>query len=486
MHYSGQDLFMYPGVWYHGPFYPSRSQGTALQRPHPHNFIEYLLLRFEAEGIGLLPTINVHSLPSLAHHKWRDEMIITGEAAAGPLSVGWDGSPNLIGWHGTRPNYNVMHPEVRTAVLTMIDEMLDLYGDSPAFKGICFHLTKHCMLWFGNLDGGYNDYCVEAFQEDCNLRIPVAADDPGRATKRYRWIMANAREPWIDWRCRALREFYGDVAERLAKKRPDLRLVLTMYRPVFRDVVPQPGTVGPGDSVRQINREGGLDPALYADLPNVVLDRTIYPADYRWYRAHRDWDDDPTAIRDLLTERQTYGGWAADGKAWVNMHDRYWEDSIGGRGWESFWGREHGWRVSTLNATGRYALESYLIPLAHADIMTFTKGGFLIGTHGMEKPLAEFSRAFRSLPAKPFATLERAPAPLVARALKHDNALYLYVINPSQQTAELTLPLGGEITSLRDLGAGSNLSPRKLNVRMKPMSFEAYRIDGRRLSLELD
>jgi hypothetical protein len=119
--------------------------------------------------------------------------------------------------------------------------------------------------------------------------------------------------------------------------------------------------------------------------------------------------------------------------------------------------------------------------------MTFTKGGFLIGTHGMEKPLAEFSRAFRSLPAKPFATLERAPAPLVARALKHDNALYLYVINPSQQTAELTLPLGGEITSLRDLGAGSNLSPRKeLNVRMKPMSFEAYRIDGRRLSLELD
>ena len=478
MHYSGQDLFMYPGVWYHGPFYPSPSQGTVMQRRHPRNFIEYLLLRFETEGIGFLPTINLHSLPSLAHYKWRNEMIVTGEAAAGPLSVGWDGSPNLNGWHGTRPNYNIMHPEVQNAVLTMVDEMLDLYGDAPAFEGICFHLTKHCMLWFGEMEAGYNDYCVEAFQQDAGVRIPVANDDPGRATKRYRWIMANAREKWIDWRCHAIRQFYGEVAHRLAKKRPDLRLVLAMYRPVFRDVVPQPGSVPPGDFVRQINREGGLDPTLYADLPNVVLDRTIYPADYRWYRAHRSPNNDPTAIRDLLTKRQTYDSWTADGKAWVNMHDRYWEDSIGRRGWESFWGREHGWRVSTLNPTGPYALESYLIPLAHADIMTFTKGGFLIGTHGMEQPLATFSRAFRSLPAEPFETLQNVPPPLVARTLAHDHTRYLYVVNPSQEAANLMLPLGEEKMAVRDLGTGTNVSPGKeLNVRMAPMSFKAYRID---------
>ena len=478
MHYSGQDLFMYPGVWYHGPFYPSRSQGTVMQRQHPNNFIEYLLLRFNSEGIGFLPTINLHSLPSLGHYKWRDEMILTGEAASGPLSVGWDGSPNLNGWHGTRPNYNIMHPEVRNAVLTMIDEMLDLYGDSPAFEGICFHLTKHCMLWFGELEAGYNDYCVEAFQHDAGIRIPVADDDPGRATKRYRWIMGNAREKWIDWRCRAIRQFYGEVAQRLVQRRPDLRLVLAMYRPVFRDVVPQPGTVPQDDFVRQINREGGLDPALYADLPNVVLDRTIYPADYRWYRAHRSPNDDPTAIRDLLTAPQTYGNWTTSGKAWVNMHDRYWEDAIGRNGWESFWGREHGWRVSTLNPTDRYALESYLIPLAHADIMTFTKGGFLIGTHGMEKHLAQFSLAFRSLPAEPFATLQNVPPPLVARTLQHGNTRYLYVINPSQDATEWKLPLGDKPKVMRDLGTGTDLATNKeVNLLMPPMTFKAYRID---------
>ena len=95
MHYSGQDLFMYPGVWYHGPFYPSPSQGTAMQRRHPHNFMEYLLLRFEAEGIGLLPTINLHSLPSLAHYKWRDEMNCYGGGGRRPIVGGLGRQPQL-------------------------------------------------------------------------------------------------------------------------------------------------------------------------------------------------------------------------------------------------------------------------------------------------------------------------------------------------------------------------------------------------------
>lgn len=480
MHYSGQDLLMYPGVWYQGPFYPSESQGTALQRPHPHNFIEYLLLRFEAENFQFLPTINLHSLPSLAGHKWRDDMMLTGEASAGPLSVGWDGGPNLTGWHGTRPNYNILHPEVRAAVLTMVDEMLDLYGDSPAFQGLCFHLTKHCMLWFGDLDGGYNDYCVEAFEKDTGIAVPVAADDPGRAPKRYRWIMANAPEPWIDWRCRALRAFYGEVAERIGKERPGLRLVLAMYRPVYRDVVPEPGFVGPDDFVRRINREGGLDPALYAGLPNVVFDRTLYPADYRWYRAHRSWEDDPKAIRELLTDGKGYAGWAAEGHAWVNLHDRYWEDAVGRRGdWKTFWGQEQPWRVSTLNPTGRYALESYLIPLAHADIMTFTKGGFLIGTHGMEPWLAEFSRAFRSLPAVPFTEMKGVPEPMTARFLQQEDGLYFYLVNPSPQAAELSLALEGKIAEIRDLANGAVQSSGKtLHLQMEPMSFRAFRIRG--------
>lgn len=485
MHYSGQDLLMYPAVWYHGPFYPSRSQGQALLRPHPYNFIEYWLTRFEAEGIGFIPTINVHNLPSLAKYQLRDDMLATGEVAAGPLSIGADGSPNLKGWHSTRPDYNILHPDVREAVLTMIDELLDLYGESPAFKGVCFHLTKHCLLWFGEKDAGYNDYCVEAFERDTGIRVPIDAKDPQRAAKRHQWLMKNARDKWLDWRCAAIRKFYGEVAERLARRRPDLRLVLAMYEPVFHQVLANPNLMNEADPIREINREGGLDPALYGDLQNVVLDRTIYPADYRWLRANRPPNDKLPLVRDLEMNARTYGGWAADGNAWVNIHDRYWEDAIGRKGWETFWGREHTWRVSTLNPTSPYALESYLVPLAHADMMSFTKGGFLIGTLGMEPELTEFSRAFRSLPAKPFTTVHGVPAPVVVRTLREDDSLYVYAVNPSQQAADFVLSLRGHVTGVCDLGAGTTV-PRgeTLSVSMTPMSFKAYRVDGHALVLE--
>jgi len=51
----------------------------------------------------------------------------------------------------------------------------------------------------------------------------------------------------------------------------------------------------------------------------------------------------------------------------------------------------------------------------------------------------------------------------------------------------LTLLLRGKITDLRDLGAGTNLaSAKELNVQMEPMSFGAYRIEGRELAVEVD
>ena len=484
MHYSGQDLLMYPAVWYHGPFYPSKSQGRVQTRPHPYDYIKYWLTRFENEGIEFIPTINVHDFPSLAKHQFHDDMLKTGEVAATGISVGADGTPNIKGWHSTRPNYNILHPDVRSGVLGMVDEMLERYGDSRAFKGICFHLTKHCLLWFGEKDAGYNDCCIEAFERETGIHIPVDAKDPKRVSKRYAWLMKNAQDEWLDWRCAALRRFYGEVAERLARKRPDLRLVLTMYEPMFYQVLADPELLNDPDPIRKINRQAGLDPELYRDLPNVVLDRTIYPADYRWYRVHRRPTERLAEIRDLCFTPRTYESWAGGGNAWLNIHDRYWENPVGRKGWKTFWGKEHPWRVSTLNPTMPYAMESYLIPLAYADIMNFTKGGFLIGTHGMEPELAEFSRAFRSLPAKPFETFSGVKPPLVVRTLNDNGVFYFYAVNPSQNAARLTFSVHGDVDAVTDLGTGSEMVRKAAySIDMPAMRFRAFRVEGRGVSV---
>jgi len=386
-------------------------------------------------------------------------------------------APNLTGWHGTAPNYNPLHPQTQQAVMTMVDEMLDLYGDYPAFKGICFHLTKHCMLWFGEMDAGYNDCSVDAFMADTGIRVPGSPDDPGRVNKRYRWLMANARDEWIAWRCRAMHAFYERIARRMRERRPDLKLILTLYRPNKRDIMPHRRFETEADYVSQINRESGVDTALYKDSPNIVVQRVIYPADYRWYRCHRKFAKDPVKIHELLTEARTYKLLAASGGGWINMHDRYWEDAVGGRGkvtWKEFWGREVGWRVSTLNPNRDHCLESFVVPLAHMDLMTFTKGGFLIGTHGMEQQLGRFTQAFRALPAKAFETLDGTSGPVV-RYASDAAGMYMYLVNPSAKPASVKLTISGEPRSLTDLVTGKNL---RLAAGEREFAVPAYGLES--------
>jgi len=487
MDWFGQDLFMYPAVWYQGPLYPSPGQGAAMSRPHPTNFIEYLLLQFGDRGISFIPTWNLHNLPSVADFVWSDDMLMTGEGAASPLMIYWDGAPNLTGWHGTPPNYNPLHPAVRRGILDMVDEMLDLYADYPAFRGICFHLTKHVMLWFGDLDAGYNDYCIEAFEKATGIRAPAAADDPGRVNKRYRWIMQHARDAWIDWRCRAIHALYAEVARKLRDRRPDLRLVLNVYRPTKADIMGRDRTrYEEADYVSQVWREAGLDPRLYSGEPNIVIQRTIYPADYRWRRVHRRWTEDPRAVRDLNYAPRHYS--ALDGvmTAWINMHDRYWENAVGRvRRWKSFWGRELGWRVSTLNPIPPYCLESYLKPLGIRDFMTFTKGGFLVGTLGMEAPLGRFSQAFRALPARPFTEVPGVPGPAAVRILAGEDGVWFYLVNPTEKNVVVRLRFSGNFHGVRDLRTGAEhpIAPGVRTFSLSPMEFEAYFLSGRNIDI---
>ncbi|MBN2451112.1 MAG: hypothetical protein JXR77_12030 [Lentisphaeria bacterium] len=482
MEFSGQNLLMYPCVWYHGPFYPSRSQGQALQRTHPENFIEYLLLRFEQRGAEFIPTFNVHGLPSLSDIVWHPDQLLTGAAAAGPLMMQWDGLPNLSGWHGTPPNVNPLHPEVQNALLAMVDELIELYGGSPACKGLSFHLTRHCILWFGDLDAGYNDCCVEAFERETGIRVPVDPSSPGRVNARYRWLLANAREAWIDWRCRALRDLYGRIADRMRATRPDWRLILTLYRPNKEDLVREAVDLdAEPDYVGRINRESGMDPSLYEDAPTIVIQRTIYPADYRWYRAHRRYREDPLGIRRLNLDGATYRISRSAPENWLNMHDRYWEDDVGRRQkWDAFWGQECGWRVSTLNPNRNHALETYAAPLAQADFHAITKGGFLLGTLGIEGQVGAFSQAFRALPARPFQELCRVGT-VTVRALAEDGGLYVYLVNAAAEAAVVTLAADRVPTACRDLATGAALvfpDARRLRFEVPGYGLRACRIDG--------
>ncbi|OGV36402.1 MAG: hypothetical protein A2X48_03350 [Lentisphaerae bacterium GWF2_49_21] len=481
MKWSGQNFLSYPAVWYHG------KMGLTYQpRQHPDNFIGCILAKFAANGLGFMPTINFQNIDVPENVIINAKTVSDGSLHNSPVMILSDGKPNPGGWHGTPPNFNPLHPAVHGYVDAQIDEMLDLYSGNPAFKGIVMHLTKHTIPWFGDIKAGYNDYNIDAFEKDTGKKVTVDRSNPLRGKLYYDWLMANAKDEWIQWRCQKIADWYKAVAKRMAAKRGDLKLSLCSYNPTLSDHARDPRFKQP-DFADIIDRECGIDSKLYEGVPNIILAQTIYPSDYRemsgasWLASAR------AASRDDHMKPGIYAMLNSASFPWINMHDRYFEDAVGRAGkWyggdgnplKASWLTETGWRVSTLNPNINSFLEHYVMPLKYNDVLGFTKGGFLIGTCGVEDKLAEFSRAYRPLPAKRFTDLAGSTETTKCRTLTMPDGTWFYAVNTGKEASSVSFVFDRAPGAVSDLGAGQEqkVSDTKFKVDLKPYQLRSFKV----------
>ncbi|MDD4539008.1 MAG: hypothetical protein PHT80_08350 [Lentisphaeria bacterium] len=481
MKYSGQDILTYPVVWYQG-----RIGDAYNPRSHPDDFMGAFLSKFDREGLGFMASFNQHNMP-IGNYKISSKTINDGSLHASPVSIWNSGRPNPGGWHGTSPNFNILHPDVQQHVIQNVDKIIAEGVRHPSFRGITFHLTKHVFLWFGDIEAGYNDYAIDAFTRDTGIAVPVNRQDPLRGKAYAEWLQANAFDEWIDWRCRALAVFYKNIAQRLHDARPDLRLNICSF--LAMPDIAHPDYARP-DFNSMMARRAGLNPAYYDDCPNIVITQTIYPADYRWrddgrnrpadaYEHLRVFDTLPGCY-DLLNDAKT---------PWLHQHDRYWESAIGSQRTDHWsdkpsyiaspWLRENGWRVSTINPAGRHAMRHFVLPLRYHDLLAITKGGFLVGTYGMEEFLRPFAQAFRALPAQPFADLDTHSDTVVARILELNGDTWFYIANTSDTPAIVDLAISGD--GVMDLVSGKALDGFRDNhgtITLPPYELRAFKTGG--------
>jgi len=370
--------------------------------------------------------------------------------------------------------------------------------DHPSFKGICMHMTRHCLLWFGDEESGYNDYCIEEFVGslgDWNVEKlkglkEVDRNDPLRGKVYAAKLRADPVlwEKWLKWRCDRVTEFYAGIAAKLRTARPDLKLWLNSFVPANYN---HPDFLRP-DFMQRANIACGLDgPALTKAVPNLILCQTMVPADYRhtWRGAyklpgayeHQRILDELPGFYDLLN--------GAD-YPWVNQHDRYWESAIG-RGAKGAkntlsceWMDECPWRVSTLNPAGRHALKHFVEPFRYHDVLGMSKGGFLIGTYGMEDELVPFIQAFRALPAVVMKDVEKLGGcevgtlraqGVVVRECEFDGRSYFYIANTvyAPRTVTIAFPAGTvDLVTGRSLAA--DRCGRPVEFVLKPYEFRSF------------
>ena len=468
MKFTGENLFAYPGAWYGGLI-----DDWYNPRRHAPDFLSAWYTKFDREGLDIVPTLNVNMLPVKPGLVTRVSMR-DGSLHDSPISIHSTGLPNWGGWHGTPPNFNFYHPEVRAHIMGFVDALVEQGKSHPSFKGLCFYLTQHTSLWFGDPESGYNDYIVDAFAKAKGIKIPVDRKDPLRGKAYAKWLRENAWDAWVQWRCDYTTAFYAQIARKLAAARPDLKLWLNSFVPT--DMMNE-GFGDPGH-MDKMHRERGLDRAkLTATIPNLVLGQTAVPADYRIYSPNsyasaqvRDNFRDAVKIADAWSLMK-------DAKCpWLNIHDRYWENAIGKEGKRGSantlscdWLTETGWRVSTINPGGANAMQAIVGPLKHGDILGISKGGFLIGTYGMEDYLAPFAQAFRSLPAVVFDDVGSV-GNVVVRQKDFDGKSWFYVANTGAKpaTVALSAPAG-----TADLVSGAPLGG-KTSLALKPYEFRSF------------
>lgn len=471
MKYTGQDLFAYPGSWYHGIV-----GGRYNPRKHAEGFLEAYYAKFDLAGLSIMPTVNQQTIPVPFGLVTRTSMV-DGSLHDSPVSIHDTGYPNWGGWHGTPPNFSIAHPDVRKAFFDVVDKLIEEGISHPSFKGICFHLTSITSPWWGSLANGYNDYCIEEFEKATKIKVPVDKKSVLRGRYYAEWLKANARNEWIKWRVEKVTSFYAEIAARLRARRADLKLWINAQPPH-----PEGETVLSWNeaSADKALLEAGIDvKSLSAKIPNLIFGRTIAPS---WYRHNYRYESGDKQIISKLSSRTEdatfYNALRSASLPWLEMHDTYWESPIGAKGstggsLSCDWLCECSWRVTAINPPGRKALRPYAIALKNCDVLGFSKGGFLIGSYGMESEMAEFAKAFRALPAVKFGDIDCVEG-LIARFVEYRGRSYFYIVNPTGDEKSVRVRLPAKTVDLGKKKRITGDDAEEVVLKILPWGLRSY------------
>ncbi|MGN0833375.1 MAG: LamG domain-containing protein [Kiritimatiellia bacterium] len=460
MKFTGENLLAYPGAFYQGLI--GASYHT---RHHAPDFLSAWYAKFDKEGLFLMPTLNVNEMPVEEGLVTRESMV-DGSLHDSVVAIQDDGRTNWGKWHSSPPNYNFHHKDVRQYVGHMIDALVEQGAAHPSFKGICLHLTRHCLLWFGNEKSGYNDYTVEAFAKENGIEIPEELKHGALRGKAYaKWLRDNHWDKWIDWRCKIVTGFYADIAGKLAARRSDLKLWMNFFE--CADVFDSRFT--DRNYMAEAWRLAGLDAErLEKSIPNLILGQTMVPADYRVRSVRNLPKDVYDHLRVIDTKKEFYSEIAGCRYPAVLQFDRYWESAIGrsdkSASLSCDWLKECVWRVSTINPAGVHAMRHYVEPLRHQDVLGVAKGGFLIGTYGMEERLVPFLQAFRAMPAVRLRELGRK-GEVVLRGDEYGGKYYFYIVNTDYREATVAVklpPASKDLVTGEQCGDGNGATALRL------------------------
>jgi hypothetical protein len=278
LRFTGQNVSVDGMHRYAGSIHPGLYPDTGFDAPREHH--ELLARIGAANGVAFMPAVQAsHMISSRlkALLNEENERIDKNPSAVEPTIafVNKDGKRLADGLQGEgQPNFTA--PEVWGDLVRITEDIARHYKGVPGVAGV----TVLAGTWLRpgwdasggfsgvgsgdqSLDVSYDDRTIARFEADSGVKIPVAGDDAGRYTKRYAWLMANAREQWIAWRCRMLYELIADMRRAAAAQGLKLSFIWNTH-PFESDWWLREAVAGEDPSKALLElRKTGYDPALF-------------------------------------------------------------------------------------------------------------------------------------------------------------------------------------------------------------------------------
>lgn len=455
--YIGGSVLSPTAVIYNFASYPSEYNRT-FSTPSDNDILRRMLLISEKYEMKLLPEL----------HPRADEL-------AWPYVESPDPKPNLLVSNDGKtlnnlpPHYNPLYPANQDWYIGMIGELVDNYRDSPALLGVSLRL----MQWqnptlnnFHSLDWGYDDYTIGLFQKETGLTVPGAPGDAARFRKRYEWLMANARERWISWRCDKIAQLYTRIRDRVREARPDLKV----FSSVFDGYDNYPKDFG-----TSWLRGAGIDTKILSRIDGVVLVNALHA-----YGRRDNREDDLViqTVRDnLLSPDVLHSMIKTNSNGVFLSYSRYFEALP-----YIVPPQELGFPATTkrtmmsavINPAGTHYLERYAVQLAETDASWLGDGGngYTIG----QPNLRDFLKEYRSLPPVSFVPRQDARDPVAVWELQRSGDYLFYAVNRERFPVTVQLRLRGSGQVYR-LSTGQKMIPQKniLSLQLQPYQLIAFK-----------
>lgn len=432
--------------------YPSRYNRAFSIRPD-YDVMRRLLLAGEKHGVGVIPELH----PRADELGW-DQPDVPGPRANQLVSK--DGKTQA----GFPPHYNPLYPANQDWYVAMVGELADNYAWSPALRGISLRLMQWANPTLNNLHSikwGYDDFTVGLFVKERGIKVPLGeAGDDGRFNMRYRWIMANAKAAWIDWRCEKIAQLYARLAERLRKARPDLKLYSTVF------------DAYPSNYGADWLREAGIDPARLNRIPGVVLINALHAYGRRYDASISQGTRDNLIEPDMLNALRPQAGQGS-----FLSYARYMEaiEAVVPPKELGFPpATAQTWISGVTNPADRHVLERYALQLAETDATFLGDGG---NAYTLGQPLlSEFVREYTALPATAFTPRSDARDPVAVWELSENGKHWFYAVNRERYPVTLKIRTkgSGRFAAIVD-GTEPAMAQGVFELALEPYQLRAFR-----------